>query len=256
MQRTGLALAVACAIAVMAHAQTRPLNQPPAGFTALFNGKDLSGWRGRKPNFNPQIERSFTPAERAALQAVWNTERDLHWRVDVAKGEIVSDGNSPHLATANDYGNFELWVDWLMVSPNGDSGIYLRGTPQVQIWDPSNPQELKNGADKGSGALWNDNPDNPGRFPLVKADNPVGQWNTLRIRMIGDKVSIWLNDKQTVNEQVMDNYFDQNTPHTRPVAARGPIELQAHGPEIRVRNIYIQELPGNEPPAGGRGRGN
>ena len=66
--------------------------------------------------------------------------------MDVAKGEIVSDGNSPHLATMNDYGNFEMWVDWLMVSPNGDSGIYLRGYPQVQIWDPSNPREVQNGA--------------------------------------------------------------------------------------------------------------
>ena len=68
------------------------------------------------------------PDERTALQAVWNAERDLHWSVDVAKGEIVSDGNNPHLATEQTYGDFELWVDWLMVSPNGDSGIYLRGS--------------------------------------------------------------------------------------------------------------------------------
>ena len=254
LRLAAIALLAVASLPVLAQ-DNRPLNTPPAGFVALFNGKDLNGWRGRKPNFNPAVERQFTPVERTALQNIWNADRDLHWKVDVAKGEIVSDGSEPHLATVNDYGNFEMWVDWLMVSANGDSGIYLRGSPQVQIWDPSNPREVKNGAPQGSGALWNNNPDNPGRFPLVKADNPVGQWNTLRIRMIGDKVSIWLNGKQTVNEAVMDNYFDPRSPKTLPIAARGPIELQTHGSEIRFRNIYIQELPGNEAPARGRGRG-
>lgn len=247
MVRPLLAVLMALATASGVVAQSRPINQPPPGFTALFNGKDLSGWRGRKPNFNPADEqRTFTKAEVAALQSVWNEERDRHWRVDVAKGEIVSDGSEPHLATVADYGDFELWVDWLMVSPNGDSGIYLRGYPQVQIWDPSNPREQRNGADRGSGALWNNNKDTPGRFPLVKADNPIGQWNTLRIRMTGQRVSIWLNGQQTVNEQVMDNYFDPNTPHTRPLVARGPIELQTHGSEMRFRNIFVREIPAAE----------
>ncbi len=131
----------------------------------------------------------------AAKQAEWNTARDPHWKVDTAKGEIVSDGQSPHLATGKDYGDFEFYVDWLMVSPNGDSGVYLRGYPQVQVWDPDNPREVKNGAPKGSGALWNDNADNPGKWPLVKADNPVGQWNTFKIKMIGSRVWVSLNDK-------------------------------------------------------------
>ena len=155
--------------------------QPPKGFTPLFNGKDLTGWRGRQPNYNPAEEAKLPQAELAAKQAEWNTARDLHWKVDTAKGEIVSDGQSPHLATAKDYGDFEFHVDWLMVSHNGDSGVYLRGYPQVQVWDPDNPREVKNGAAKGSGALWNDNPENPGKWPLVKADNPVGEWNSFRI---------------------------------------------------------------------------
>ena len=151
----------------------------------------------------------------------------------------MSDGHGVHLATARDYGDFELYVDWLMVSPNGDSGIYLRSFPQVQIWDPvQSPRSPANGAAKGSGALWNNNPDNPGRFPLVKADNPVGQWNTLRIRMVGTKVWIWLNGKQTVDGQVLDNYFDR----AQPILPRGPIELQTHGSEIRFRNVFVKEL--------------
>jgi hypothetical protein len=215
-------------------------NKPPKGFTALFDGRDLKGWRGRQPNYNPLEEAKLTPEERAKKQAEWNAERDKHWRVDTAKGEIVSDGQSPHLATAKNYGDFEFYVDWLMVNHNGDSGVYLRGTPQVQVWDPDNPREVRNGAPKGSGALWNNNNDNPGKWPLVKADNPVGEWNTFHIKMVGPKVWVWLNDKLTVDGQVLDNFFDKS----QPVVAEGPIELQTHGSEIRFRNIFVRELKG------------
>jgi hypothetical protein len=219
--------------------QTSVTPKPPKGFTALFNGKDLSGWRGRQQDYSPYVEAKLSREDLAAKQAEWNTDRDAHWSVDAAKGEIVSDGKGVFLATARDYGDFEIYVDWLMVNHNGDSGVYLRGYPQVQVWDPENPREERNGAAKGSGALWNDNPDNPGRWPLVKADHPVGEWNTFRIKMIGSKVWVWLNGKATVDGQVLDNYFDR----TQPVLPRGPIELQTHGSEIRFRNIYAREIP-------------
>ena len=179
MKQTSWTAAVMVAIVVVgiANVAGTAVPQPPKGFTKLFNGKDLTGWRGRQPNYNPAEEAKLSKSELAAKQAEWNTARDLHWKVDPAKGEIVSDGQSPHLATGKDYGDFEFHVDWLMVSHNGDSGVYLRGYPQVQVWDPDNPREVKNGAAKGSGALWNNNPDNPGKWPLVKADNPVGEWN-------------------------------------------------------------------------------
>src|SRR5258708_25420805 len=167
-----------------AYSQERPLNRAPAGFTALFNAWDLSGWRGRQGTYSPHAEALLPKEELAAKQTQWNSERDLHWSVDAAKGEIVSDGKSVHLATAKDYGDFELYVDWLMVSHNGDSGIYLRSYPQVQIWDVDNPREARNGAANESGALWNNNADNPGNWPLVKDDNPVGEWNTFRIKII------------------------------------------------------------------------
>jgi hypothetical protein len=221
-----------------AFAQHEPLNKPPKGFTALFNGKDLTGWRGRQGTYSPHAEALLSKEELAAKQAQWNAERDLHWRVDTAKGEIVSDGKSVHLATAKDYGDFELYCDWLMVEHNGDSGIYLRSYPQVQIWDVDNPKEVKNGAPKGSGALWNDNDDNPGKWPLVKADNPVGTWNTFHIKMIGSRVSVWVNGKLTVDNQVLDNYYNR----ALPLVPKGAIELQTHGSEIRFRNIYIREL--------------
>lgn len=233
-----LAAIVIASCAARAAAQS-PSAPPPPGFTSLFDGRTLEGWRGRQPNYNPAEEAALPKDQLAAKQAAWNAARDLHWKVDPVRGEIVSDGESPHLATVRDYGDFELLVDWRMVSPNGDSGIYLRGYPQVQIWDPNNAREVKSGVQRGSGALWNNNPDNPGRWPLVRADNPVGQWNTLRIRMIGSRVWVWLNGRATVDGQVLDNFFDR----AQPIVARGPIELQTHGSEIRFRNISLREIP-------------
>ena len=214
----------------------------PPGFTGLFNGTDLSGWRGRQGDLSVYTEAKLTPEEKATRQAQWNTDRDLHWSVDAAKREIVSDGKGVFLSTVRDYGDFEFHVDWLMVSPNGDSGVYLRHFPQVQVWDPDNPREVRNGAPRGSGGLWNNNPDNPGRWPLVKADNPVGQWNTFRIKMIGTRVWVTLNGKVTVDGQVLDNIYDR----AQPVLPKGGIELQTHGSEIRFRNIFVREIPAAE----------
>ncbi len=247
--RYGIVLSLTAVALGAAQTAPRPQTpQVPKGFTSLFNGKDLTGWRGRQPNYNPVEEAALAPEALATKQAEWNAARDLHWKIDVAKREIVSDGESPHLATAKDYGDFEFYVDWLMVSHNGDSGVYLRGYPQVQVWDPDNPREVRNGAPKGSGALWNNAADNPGKWPLVKADNPVGEWNTFKIKMVGSRVWISLNAKPTVEAQVLDNYFNGQArpPKTDPIAAKGPIELQTHGSEIRFRNIYVREIPAKE----------
>lgn len=110
-------------LSVTAAAQAPALNKAPQGFTALFNGKDLTGWRGRQGDYNVYTEAKLTTDEKAAKQVAWNTDRDLHWSVDAAKGEIVSDGRGVFLATVKDYTDFEVYVDWLMVSHNGDSGI-------------------------------------------------------------------------------------------------------------------------------------
>jgi hypothetical protein len=237
----GVALAGAGAVAVV-HAQAKA---PAAkkGFTTLFNGKDLSGWRGRPGGggvFSPYVEAKFTPEEREAKKTEWNADRDKNWSVDAATGELVSNGHGVHLTTEKAYGNFEFLVDWKLTQPCGDSGVYLRDYPQVQLWDPACPKDQKNGADKGSGGLWNNNPDNPGRWPLVKADNAIGEWNTLAIKMVGTRVWVTLNGKSVVEGQVLDNFFDRKSSELLPT---GSIELQTHGSEVRFRNIYVREIP-------------
>ena len=162
---------------------------------------------------------------------------DEHWRVE--DGELVSDGKEPYLATKTEYGDFEMWVDW-MINPQGDSGIYLRGVPQVQIWDPSDREAHRNGADKGSGALWNNQTHE--RWPKELADEPPGHWNRMFIRMVGPYVSVDLNGKRVVDNVVMENYYDRAIP----VFMRGPIYLQTHGAETRFRNVFVREIPYEE----------
>jgi hypothetical protein len=136
-------------------------------------------------------------------------------------------------------GIFEFRVEWMLTQPCGDSGVYLRDYPQVQIWDPACPHEQRSGAGKGSGGLWNNNADNPGKWPLVKADNAIGQWNSLAIKMVGTRVWVRLNGKDVVVGQVLDNFFDR----AKPVLPAGSIELQTHGSEVRFRNVYVREIP-------------
>jgi len=203
-------------------------NTPPAGFVALFNGHDLTGWKGLVAD--PPKRAAMSSEQLAVEQKKADESMRAHWKA--VDGALVFDGKGQSLCTAKDYGDFELLVDWKIL-PDGDSGIYLRGSPQVQIWDPA----TKAAGGVGSGGLYN-NKENPSK-PSTNADRPVGDWNTFRIRMVGDKVSVWLNDTQVVDKVVMENYWDR----TKPIYPTGQIELQNHGNTLYFKNIYIKEIP-------------
>ena len=205
-------------------AETPALNEPPEGFVALFNGKDVTGWKGLVGN--PESRAKMSPDELAKAQAGADEQMRAHWKVQ--DGAFIYDGKGNSLCTAKDYGDFEMLVDW-KIEPHGDSGIYVRGSPQVQIWDPAERPE-------GSGGLYN-NKNNPSK-PLKCADNPVGQWNTFRIKMVGERVTVHLNDVLVVDNTVMENYWDRS----KPIYPTGQIELQHHGSTLWFRNIYIREL--------------
>jgi len=211
--------------------------QPPQGFTAIFNGKDLDGWYGLSAD--PRKIFAMSEAERAQFREKSLEDVRKHWTVQ--NGELVNDGHGDYLTTAKDYGDIELLIDYKTV-PLADSGIYLRANPQVQIWDHTNPREQKNGADKGSGGLWNNSPGAPGKDPLLLADKPFGEWNHFRIIQIGSRTTVYLNDKLVVDNAIMENYWDRK----KPLWAKGPIQLQTHGGEIRWRNIYLREIHADE----------
>jgi hypothetical protein len=266
-------LTVLVLAAASVFAQTN--NVPPAGFTALFNGKDLSGWYGWSTK-DPSELWKMSPAELAEYKkksvegGLPETKQgpqhiNAHWKVE--NGEIVNDGRGLYLTSDKDYGDFELWLEYKAL-PDGDSGVYLRGLPQVQIWDSTKGDPRGLGQDKGSGGLWNNSKGAPGKDPSKKMDKPFGEWNSFKIRMIGERVTVVFNGETVVDNAVMENIFarkkiaaapkagaapteakEEKLPNgwmNDPAFAKGPIQLQTHGSEIRWRNVFIREIPGEE----------
>lgn len=211
----------------------------PKGFIALFNGKDLSGWHGM-PHFDPYKLAGLAEDQRQALIQKWTEEARQHWTVD--NGELVNDGKGAYLTTDQEFGDIELIIEYKTVA-KADSGIYLRTTPQVQIWDTTKEGgKWDRGADKGSGGLFNNAKTAPGRDPLVLADRPFGEWNTFRIIQVGERTTVWLNDQLVVDNARMENFWNRKLP----LLKKGAIQLQTHGGEIRWRNIFVREIPPGE----------
>jgi hypothetical protein len=215
----------------LSQAQANRINQEP-GFISLFNGKDLSGWQGLVGN--PISRSKMTPEQLATAQAKANESARQDWVVK--DGLLIFTGHGDNLATVKKYRNFEMWVDW-KITEKGDAGIYLRGSPQVQIWDTSRREV---GAQVGSGGLYN-NTIHPSK-PTQVADNPIGSWNTFRIIMRGEKVTVFLNGKKVTDEVTLENYWDRK----QPIFSEEQIELQAHGTYVAYRNIFLKELPDEE----------
>jgi len=214
--------------AIIGFSATAELPKPPEGFTPLFNGKDLTGWKGLVED--PEKRAKMTPDELAAAQVKADERMRAHWKV--VDGVIEYDGKGDSLCTIKDYADFEMLLDW-KIGPEADSGVYLRGSPQVQIWDPK-----KSGI--GSGGLFN-NEKGPSK-PTIVADKPIGEWNTMKIKMVGENVWVWLNDQLVVDNVVLENYWDR----AKPIYPTGQIELQNHGNPLWFKNIYIKELPGGK----------
>ena len=231
-----LVCAICCAV-VSVVGQDRLLNaqEPPKGFRALFNGRDLTGWHGMA-HFDPYKLDAMSDDERAKKLAADTEDARKHWSVD--NGDLVNDGHGAYLTTDEQFGDIELLIDYRTVA-KADSGIYLRATPQVQIWDYTKAGgKWDRGADKGSGGLFNNTKGTLGREPLVLADNPFGQWNRFRIVQVGQRTTVFLNDRLVVDNARMENYWDRK----RPLRQRGPIQLQTHGGEIRWKNIFVREI--------------
>jgi Domain of Unknown Function (DUF1080) len=261
------------AMAGSASAQA-PSNQPPAGFTALFNGTDLSGWYGWGTK-DPTLLSAMAAADRATYKTQ-STEGGLpgkeatehlkaHWKVE--GGELINDGKGLYATSDKDYGDFELMVEYKALA-DGDSGIYLRGIPQIQIWDSTKGDPRGLGQDKGSGGLWNNSKGAPGKDPTKKMDKPFGEWNQFHITMIGERVTVVFNGEKVVDNAVLENFFANKKSGylaygkqpakgeaappppagwmRDPAFTHGPIQLQTHGSEIRWRNVFIREIPAAE----------
>ena len=198
------------------------------GYLPMFNGKDLFGWQGLATD--PLTKATLSEGELKKLQQEADEKLKEYW--SVRDNSIVFNGDGSNLCSIKSYGSFEMIVDW-RITKKGDSGLYLRGSPQVQIWDTS---RVEVGAQVGSGGLYNNQVYESD--PLLVADNPVGEWNTFRIRMIDQRVTVYLNGQLVVDNVVMENYWDRSIP----IFPQGSIELQAHGTDLAFRDIYVKEL--------------
>lgn len=213
-------------------------NAPPPGFRALFNGKDLAGWHGVGTE-DPAKMAKLSPEARSEAREKTLSDIQKHWSVQ--NDDLVNDGQGLYLTTDESFGDYELLISYKTV-PKADSGIYLKGNPQVQIWDWTEDEKIKLGADKGSGGLWNNSAGRPGKDPLVHADRPFGEWNSFRIRQVGARTTVFLNGKLVVDNATLQNFFEPK----QPLIAKGPIQLQTHGGEIRWKNIFVREIPTDE----------
>jgi HEAT repeat protein/predicted GNAT family N-acyltransferase len=198
------------------------------GFVSMFNGTDLGGWQGLAAD--PVSKVKLSKKELQKLQVEANEKLQENW--SVKDNCIVFNGQGSNLCSIKEYGSFEMVVDW-RITKKGDSGIYLRGTPQVQIWDTT---RVEAGAQVGSGGLYNNKVHES--KPLLVADNPIGDWNTFRIIMVDERVTVYLNGQLVVDNEVMENYWDRSIP----IYPKGSIELQAHGTDLAFRDIYIRGL--------------
>jgi len=196
MKRIAFSFILTLTHMIGAHAGEKDgVKTPPPGFVSLFNGKDLTGWKD-------------------ADKGAWTIEN----------GTIHCTGKEgKNLATAKNYKDFELFIDW-KITAKGDSGIYLRGQPQVKIWSNK----------VGSGGLSNNKPKSDGQEPLYVADKKPGEWNHMYVKLVGTKVSVVLNGKIVVDNAV---FLDGKLP------ADGPIELQVHSTPLWFRNVFVREIP-------------
>lgn len=248
--KTKFALALLAGSLLTLSAADRPLNQPPKGFRSLFNGKDLEHW-------------------------VVDPQDGGHWKVldgviDYDALSEAPDRNNKNLWSREEFGDFELMIDWRIKrttglydmpivlpdgsekldengkmikipTPNADSGIYLRGEgkSQINIWcwpigsgevygyrrDKTMPPEVRAGV-----------------TPKLNADRPVGEWNSFRIKMKGDRLTVVLNGKTVIEKAQLPG-----------IPEKGRFALQHHGGMkngeysaasslVQFRNVFIREL--------------
>ena len=221
--------------------------EPPAGFVSLFNGSDLSGWKipegdnGHWKVVSGVIDYDAR-SEAAKDKNLWTRKEygDFVLRVDWRLKETPYDyPNTRIILPDGSYKKNEKGQDITFSMPDSDSGILLRGGPQVNIWCWP----------VGSGELWQVrlDPKNPPEVraaatPRVHADRHIGEWNTFEITLRGGRVTVVLNGVTVIENAQMPG-----------IAARGPIGLQHHGrwdgekwvgpPSlVQFRNIYMKEL--------------
>ena len=211
------------------------------GWRLLFDGQTLNGWRG----FHQQT-----------VPAAWRVEDHTLAKIPMGKnaeGKVIE---GPDLITTDQYGDFELQLEW-KISPGGNSGIkYLVSEDlskegghavsfEMQVIDDDNHPDATKGinGNRAAGALYD-------LLPAThKTLRPVGEYNQVRLIKKGPHIEHWLNGVKVLE-------FDQGSPELKAAIAqskfkdkpgfgeaqKGYILLQDHGDAVWYRNLKIREL--------------
>lgn len=193
-------------------AATLTRQEKSEGFKSLFDGKTFTGWKVRRPD-GPKT---------------WLVENGmLINRLEHTKDKVT--GHGIDLLTDEKFRDFVLKYDYL-IPPGSNSGVYLRGRHEIQIFDDYGKKpELG-----GNGAIYNVSP------AALMASRKPGEWQSVEARIVGDKITVILNGV-TIQDNVTCNkgtgsHLDDN------VDQPGPILLQGDHGEVAFRNIRIKPL--------------
>lgn len=224
-------------------------NQPPPGFTSLFNGKDFTHWKvpngdnGHWKIIEGVID--YDAASEATEKNLWSEReyKDFVLRVDWRIKETpYVNPNVPYILPDGTHAKDVRGKEMKLALPDSDSGIFIRGSSrhQLNIWCwPI-----------GSGEMYGVRMDRQTRpevraavTPRTQADKPVGEWNQFEITVRGKTLSVVLNGKTVIDgAQLAD------------LPAQGRLALQHHGSKrdgqwtsppslVQFKNIYVKELP-------------
>jgi hypothetical protein len=186
----------------------------PDGFTALFNGRDLTGWKS------------------TGKKDVWGAENGLLY---------VAGGGGGWLMTEKEYDNYELRLEFKMPKM-GNSGVALRtpakGDPayvgmEIQLLDDPNWKGLR--PTQQTGSIYD-------VVPAAKVvTKPHGEWNRMRIVANGRKILVELNGERLVNAD-LDDYKTHEKKHPGLTRGTGHIGLQSYNFRVEFKNIWIKKL--------------
>jgi hypothetical protein len=196
-------------------------DEAPEGFTSIFNGKDLTGWK----------------VNEGANMKVWGADNGILY---------VEGAGGGWLMTEKEYSDFQVRVEYKLTTEDGNSGVALRSPMrgdaayvgmEIQIlndpWYLKNYRGLKRVQLTGSiyGVV----------APSKEAIRPVGEWNKMDITARGRHVTVKVNGTKVVDAD-LDEHKDQFKAHPGLTRKKGHIGLQSHTGRVEFRHIYVKDL--------------
>jgi hypothetical protein len=233
------------ALVVLACTPMGSNNTPAASSTASGAGsltaeQRAAGWR---PLFDGTSTAAFRGYKSAALPAGWS----------IADGVLTKSTSVGDLITKDQFGNFELALDWKL-SPGGNAGVFYRGTEEYDhiYWSAPEYQLLDDaGHPDGQSRLTSAGADYalyPSPAGIVK---PANQWNSTLIVVNGNRVQHWMNGQKLLEYELGSPDWQAKVKASKFLAypnygkaARGYIGIQGdHDGALSIRNVRIRELP-------------